>query len=173
MNSKKRRNKNLKKKRLALFIIVIVIFISILGILQNSNQTQEVSSIISNNASENKVEVKEDPIKIYKANLIAGGDALLHGQILKAAYNSETDSYNFSHMLSLIKDKISQYDIKYYNQEVIFDDDKPYTGYPTFNAPSAWGKNMVNDFGFNLVSLATNHSMDGRLNSAKKSATSW
>ena len=76
-------------------------------------------------------------------------------------------------MLSLLKDEISQYDIKYYNQEVIFDDDKPYTGYPTFNAPSTWGKNMVEDLGFNLVSLATNHSMDGGIKSAKKHAAWW
>ena len=76
-------------------------------------------------------------------------------------------------MLSLIKDELSQYDIRYYNQEVIFDDDKPYSNYPTFNAPSAWGKNMVSDFGFNLISLASNHSMDCGNESAKKSAAWW
>ena len=173
MNTRKKRNKKLNKKRVALFIIIIAVFVGIINIFPNTNQTQEVSDISSNNLSENKVEVKEEPIKTYKAKLIAGGDALLHGQILKAAHNSSTDSYDFSHMLSLVKDEISQYDIKYYNQEVIFDDDKPYTGYPTFNAPSAWGKNMVTDLGFNLVSLATNHSMDGGNKSAKKSAAWW
>lgn len=175
MNTRKKRkkiSKNLKKKRLSLFFIIIAIFISIFIILQKNNQTQEISSNDLNNASENKVEVKEDPVKTYKAKLIAGGDALLHGQILKAAHNSTNNSYDFSHMLELIKDEISQYDIKYYNQEVIFDDDKPYTGYPTFNAPSSWGKNMI-DIGFNLVSLATNHSMDGGTKSAKKSAAWW
>ena len=168
-NNKKRKkiNKNLKKKRL-LFFIVMILLIGIFILLPKNNQPQEVSSNDLNNASENK----EDSIKTYKANLIAGGDALLHGQILKAAYNSGTNSYDFSHMLTLVKDKISQYDIKYYNQEVIFDDDKPYTGYPTFNAPSAWGKNMI-DLGFNLVSLATNHSMDGGIKSARKSAAWW
>lgn len=173
MNNRKRRNKNLKNKRLSLFFIAIVFIIGIFIILQNSNHTQEVSNNDSSNIIENKAEEKENPIKTYKAKLIAGGDALLHGQVLNAAYNPETDSHDFSHMLSLIKDEISQYDIKYYNQEVIFDDDKPYTGYPVFNAPSAWGENMVEDYGFNLVSLATNHSMDGGTNSAKKSAAWW
>ena len=169
MSTKKRRNKNLKKKRLLLLIVIIAVLIVIFNIIQNNNHSQEVST---NSASENKVEAKEDTLKTYKAKLIAGGDSLLHGQILKAGYNSATDSYDFSHMLSLVKDEVSQYDIKYYNQEVIFDDDKPYTGYPTFNAPSAWGKNMV-DLEFNLVSLATNHSMDGGAKSAKKSAAWW
>ena len=34
-----------------------------------------------------------------------------------------------------------------------------------------WG--LVGLFGFNLVSLATNHSMDGGIKSAKKSAEWW
>ena len=181
MNTSKKRNKSLNKKKILLFIILVAIIVSIFIMLQNNKQTQKVSSDDSNtisnnttsNISENKEEVKENPIKSYKAKLIAAGDALLHGQILTAGNNPSTKTHDFSHMLSLVKDKIAQYDIKYYNQEVIFDDDKPYTGYPTFNAPSAWGKNMVEDLGFNLVSLATNHSMDGGINSAKKSAAWW
>lgn len=173
MNVRKKRSKNLRNKRLILFLIFTLILVSFLIIFKNSNQTQEVLNDNSNNVGQNIKEVKENPITTHKAKLIAGGDALLHGQILNAANNPTTNTYDFSHMLSLVKDKISQYDIKYYNQEVIFDDDKPYTGYPTFNAPSAWGKNMVSDLGFNLVSLATNHSMDGGINSAKKSAAWW
>ena len=174
-----KRKKHLQRKIITLFFIVIALIISIFIITHNNNQPQEVSNNESinaaNNVNENIFEAKEkeDSIKTYKAKLIAGGDALLHGQILTAANNPETGTNDFSHMLSLIKDEVSQYDIKYYNQEVIFDDDKPYTGYPTFNAPSAWGKNMVEDLGFNLVSLATNHSMDGGINSAKKSAAWW
>ena len=174
-----RKNKKLQKKRLALLFIIIAVIICLFIILQNNSHPQEVSSNELNNDSNDVSESlivakdKEEPIKTYKAKLIAGGDALLHGQILTAANNPETGTNDFSHMLTLLKDKVSQYDIKYYNQEVIFDDDKPYTGYPTFNAPSAWGTNMVEDLGFNLVSLATNHSMDGGINSAKKSAAWW
>ena len=172
-NKKKRKNNNLNKRRFLLLVIMISILISIFIILKNNNKTQEISSNDVNNISEHKAEIKEDPIKTYKAKLIAGGDALLHTGVYNAAYNAETKSYDFTHMLSLIKDKISQYDIKYYNQEVISDNDKPYSGYPVFNAPSAWRENMVNDLGFNLVSLATNHSMDCGIESAKKSAVWW
>ena len=174
-----RKNKKLQKKRLALLFIIIAVIICLFIILQNNSHPQEVSSNELNNDSNDVSESlivakdKEEPIKTYKAKLIAGGDALLHGQILTAANNPETGTNDFSHMLTLLKDKVSQYDIKYYNKEIIFDDDKPYTGYPTFNAPSAWGTNMVEDLGFNLVSLATNHSMDGGINSAKKSAAWW
>lgn len=169
MSSRKKRSKYLRNKKITLFLIIILIIIGIFIVLQKNNQTPKYS----NNDSNIIIEKKEEPIKTYKAKLIAGGDAIIHTTVYNAAYDPTTDSYNFSHMLSLIKDKISQYDIKYFNQEIISDDDRPYSGYPTFNAPSAWGKNMINDIGFNLVSLATNHSMDCGNESAKKSAAWW
>lgn len=172
MNIKKKRKKqyqNLNRKRLGIVFLLIVIFVSIFVIAQKNNQAKESTS----NSIDNVSEKKEDPIKTYKAKLIAGGDALLHTGVYNAAYDSKTKTYDFSHMLSLLKDKLSQYDIRYYNQEVISDDDKPYSGYPTFNSPSAWAQNMIKDYGFNLVSLATNHSMDGGITSAKKHAAWW
>ena len=169
MGTKKRRRKsnNTNNKKIILVLIIITLLISIYFITRNSNPSPEIANI------DNNVTKKEEPIKTYKAKLIAGGDALLHSTVFEAGYNPETKTYDFKHMLSLLKDEISEYDIKYYNQEVIFDDDKPYTSYPTFNVPSAWGTNMVKDLGFNLVSLATNHSMDGGIGSAKKSAAWW
>ncbi len=113
------------------------------------------------------------PVQTYKATLVGTGDALLHSPIFRAAYDPSSGSYDFNHMLTYVKDEIKDCDIKYYNQEVIFDDDKPYSNYPLFNAPSAWGTNMTRDLGFNLVSLATNHSMDCGTDSAKKSARWW
>lgn len=115
---------------------------------------------------------KEDPIKTYKASLIATGDALLHSTVYKAAYLSNADTYDFSSMLTYTKDLISNYDLKYYNQETVSDDSKPYGSYPRFNSPIKWNEQMI-DIGFNLVSLATNHSMDMGGTSAKASAAWW
>ena len=168
-NKNKRSKKTIRIKNLKRFIvsstILFMFFISIILIITHKNKSQQVTTT-------SKQEI-EEPVKTYKARMIAGGDALIHEAVFKAAYNKNTDSYNFNDMLSLIKDEVSEYDIKYYNQEVIFDDDRPYSNYPTFNVPSAWGKNMINDLGFNLVSLATNHSMDCGIKSAKKSAAWW
>ena len=159
-------------------IVILIIFIFLTGFLlsfffmknNNTNSYKLSQDIVETNLKE---EIKEEPIKIYKAKLIGTGDALLHSPVCKAAYDSATDSYSFSYMFSEIKDILNDYDIRYYNQEVIFDDDKPYSSYPQFNAPSVWGDNMINDLGFNLVSLATNHSMDCGNASAKKSAEWW
>ncbi len=115
---------------------------------------------------------REDPIKTYTAKLIATGDGLIHSPLYNAAYNSSTKTYDFSNMLTLTKEKLKDYDIKYYNQETVFDDTQSYTSYPVFNTPSAFGQNMI-DAGFNLVSLSSNHSMDKGASGAKVSADWW
>ncbi len=120
----------------------------------------------------NNLFTPEDPIKTYKAKLIATGDGLIHSPLYNAAYNSSTGTYDFSNMLTFTKEKLKGYDIKYYNQETVFDDTQSYTSYPVFNTPSAFGQNMI-DAGFNLVSLATNHSMDKGASGAKVSADWW
>lgn len=174
----------MKRKSLIIILFGIVLLICIsLVVLHVISGTDIVDTAISKTNTfeiiDNEIDAVpitvelENPIKIYKTNLIAGGDALLHSPVYNAAYNSATNSYEFSYMLSLIKDKLNQYDIKYYNQEVISDDDKPYSSYPLFNAPSGWNRNMTEDLGFNLVSLATNHSLDCGNSSAKKSALWW
>ena len=114
---------------------------------------------------------KEDPIKVYKASLIATGDGLLHSPIYNAAKKSD-GTYDFTRMLSYTKDKIKNYDIKYYNQETVMDDSINYSSYPVFNSPSQFGTDMVN-IGFNMVSLATNHSMDRGGTAAKNTAKFW
>ena len=102
--------------------------------------------------------------KVYEASFVATGDALLHLPILQNAYNKETDSYDFSSSLVYVKDIIESYDLAYYNQETVFGGKEyGYSTYPTFNSPSELGDNMV-DIGFNIVSLASNHSADCKKN---------
>ena len=113
----------------------------------------------------------KNPIQIYEAKLIATGDGLIHSPLYNAARKND-GTYDFTGMLTYTKEKLKDYDIKYYNQETVFDDSKSYSSYPIFNTPSAFGEAMI-DAGFNMVSLATNHSMDAGATSAEKSAKWW
>ena len=154
------------KKQLFLMTILIFLLLGLFGYKYVWNNTD-------NNLNETpKTEETINPIKTYKAKLIATGDALIHNEVYDAAYNKEKDIYDFSQMLTYTKELINNYDIKYYNQETIFDDTKNYSEYPAFNTPSSFGTNMI-DTGFNVVSLATNHSMDRGADSAKRSASWW
>ena len=158
----------LKKKvrrRIRVFFILVLILVGFLGykhIYKKEPIENPIPKIIPKEP--------ENPIKTFSAKLIATGDGLIHSGLYKAAYQNGT--YDFSGMLTYTKEKLKDYDIKYYNQETVFDDTKSYGSYPRFNTPSAFGEAMI-DAGFNVVSLATNHSMDAGASSAKKSALWW
>lgn len=156
------------KKNLSLVFLLLIILLGFVGykyIISDKN-------IFDHGVQEKPKEPEEDPIKVYKASLIATGDGLIHSPVYQAAYNNATGEYDFSDMLTYTKEKIKDYDIKYYNQETVFDSSSAYSSYPQFNSPSAFGQNML-DIGFNLVSLATNHSMDKGARGAKNSASWW
>lgn len=154
------------KKRLLLFTFLLTI--ALLWFTTYKFFTRDDNNNIINNKPTKE---PENPIKTYKASLIATGDGLIHSPLYNAA-KTGNGTYDFSNMLSLTKEKIKNYDLKYYNQETVFDDSKSPSSYPIFNTPSAFGQNMI-DAGFNMVSLATNHSMDAGSTSAKKSASWW
>lgn len=160
----------LRRKVRRSFLMVFLLLIIGVGGFSVYKFTQDKPELPGFNTGTTKP--KEDPIKTYKASLIATGDGLVHQPIYRAAYKSEIGNYDFSHMLTYTKDLLDDYDIKYYNQETVFDDEESYSGYPEFNTPSDFGKSMI-EAGFNVVSLATNHSMDRGADSAKRSVEWW
>lgn len=135
--------------------------------------------IINNTSSKNKTKdtnkkkvIKKEHRKEYKASLIMVGDALIHSNIYLDAKN-EDGSYDFKPMLEYTKPIIEQYDLKYYNQETIFGGkDLGLSSYPRFNSPTEVGDAFI-DSGFNLVSLATNHTMDKGEEGVLRSLNYW
>ncbi len=163
--------KKKKLKRKFKFLLSIVVLFTFFFLLYNNTDLLKTENNLPVNKSESKKELpKEIWPKTYSFNLLATGDALLHSGVLKAGLKTNGE-YNFSHIFSEIKNIVPKYDLAYYNQETVFGGKElGYSNYPTFNSPSEWGDNMI-EAGFNLVSLATNHSMDkkeyGALNNIK------
>ena len=95
---------------------------------------------------------------VNKASIVMVGDALIHMPI---NYTHKTSNgYDFTGIFKYIKPIVSEYDLAYYNQETILGGTSlGLSGYPQFNSPQQVG-DAFRDAGFNLVSLATNHSMD-------------
>ena len=137
------------KKKLVLSILLIILIISALYL---TTQNKEVKK-----ETKPKKEIK-DEIKTSKLSLVMVGDALLHSSVYKDAYQNGT--YDFSSQLELIKPIIQNYDLAFYNQESILGGTEiGLSDYPTFNSPKEFGDTMI-DAGFNLVSLANNHTLD-------------
>lgn len=95
---------------------------------------------------------------VNNASLVMVGDALMHMAVVNA-YKSG-NSYNFDGMFKYIGPIVKEYDLAYYNQETILGGTGiKLSGYPQFNSPQQVGDAFIKA-GFNLVSLATNHTMD-------------
>lgn len=153
MRKKKKKNK-LKIKNI---IIALIIFLSILAIALATNYYLKEEKTTNSPHPEN---VEEQP-KEYKASLIMVGDALIHSSVYRDANRlTGYKDYDFKPQIKLIKEQVSNYDIAYYNQETILGGTSiGLSDYPTFNSPQQVGDAMI-DAGFNLVSLATNHTAD-------------
>ena len=117
--------------------------------------------------------IKKDPV-VTKASLIMVGDALIHSSVYNDANRlAGWNGYDFKPQITLIREKVKNYDIAYYNQETILGGTSlGLSDYPTFNSPQEIGDAMI-DAGFNLVSLATNHTVDRGKQAVLNSREYW
>lgn len=98
-------------------------------------------------------------IKESSLSLLMVGDALIHASLYNDAKRG-TDDYDFSHMFEHIRPVVENHDLAFYNQETIIGGNHlGFSSYPCFNTPHQFADLMV-EMGFNMVSLANNHSLD-------------
>ena len=159
----KKRRRRLKKKPISILIILIII--TVILIIVNKKPTKKN---IENNI------VPEHTKEEYSLSLVMVGDALINDYLYNDAHRQANyNGYDFKPYLKLIKDKISNYDLAYYNQETILGGTSiGLSSYPAFNSPQEVGDAMI-DAGFNIVSLATNHTLDRGEKAILSSRTYW
>lgn len=156
---KKSKIKN-KNNKLSIVISLMAFFIIFL-FFTISTFKPELNTQENKIAQPKKVEnnVKKQFITNSSLSLIMVGDCLIHGAIYDDA-KTATGSYDFAKMLDLVKPIIKEYDLAFYNQESILGGTSlGLSSYPTFNSPQEVGDAFI-DMGFNLVSLANNHTLD-------------
>ena len=160
----------------AIVLILLMIIAIVIGynIEKNKNENTKISAQENTLQNEEKQENIEKKEEVYKASMIMVGDNLIHSSIYKEANrNANYNGYDFKPMIELIKPIVSRYDIKYYNQETILGGAEiGVSDYPTFNSPYEAGDAMI-DAGFNLVSLATNHTIDRGKKAVLNSREYW
>ena len=159
---KKRYKRRLKKKPIIILILILIICLCIKFDVFSKKPMQQTDI-------EEVVEVKN----VKKSmSLVMVGDALIHDSIYKDAYVGD-NNYNFMDMFDYVGEEIKDYDLKYYNQETIIGGkDLGLSNYPMFNSPDEIGSDLVKT-GFNMVSLANNHSLDKRERGINYSVDFW
>lgn len=168
-----KRKVRLKKK--SKLVMLIILLLAVLGFgayyqvsyFSKVDNKEESTSVKKRTKKEVKKELKE-----YSSSLFMVGDALIHYGVYNDAKQVD-GSYDFKPMLEYIKPISSKYDLVYYNQETVLGGASlGYSSYPRFNSPQEVGDAFV-DAGFNMVSLATNHTMDKGEQGVVNSVNYW
>ena len=165
-----KKKKKIRVKKIGRIFIAFLIIV-VLGIFTFDYFNFSVYSSDSIVPSKEKKVLKKVP-KNYQAKVFMVGDSLIHWGVYNDAKQAD-GSYDFKPMLEAIKPISSKYDIAYYNQETILGGASlGYSSYPLFNSPQEVGDAFI-DAGFNMVSLATNHTMDKREQGVLNSVAYW
>lgn len=163
----RRKNKKKLKRNVRNFLLLtfFVILASYMGwYLQRSESLKNRKVLV-----EEKI---VDTRKVTDVSMVMVGDALIHATVYQTANKyANYNGYDFKPMLKYTKEITKDYDLAYYNQETILGGKElGLSTYPLFNSPYEVGDAFL-DAGFNMVSLATNHTLDkgekGVLNSRK------
>lgn len=165
-------------------IIVLIIFALMLcGIGGSIYTINNIRNKKKDNKKVIKVEEEFEPVLEEKEettsfSMIAFGDALIHSGVYADANTYQSDGkgyykYDFHKMFTYVGEAIKGYDLKFYNQEtVIGGKNLGLSNYPCFNSPDEIGNDLV-DIGFNVVNLASNHTVDKGVTGATYSANFW
>ncbi len=160
----KRRKFKVKKGRCCFLIFLFLVVVGVIGCV--------IGNVDDGGSKPLKNELREK--QEYSLSLVMVGDNLIHDKIYEEAKrNAGGTGYDFKPMLEMVKPIVSEYDLAYYNQETILGgSEMGVSSYPAFNSPYEVGDAMI-DAGFNLVSLATNHTLDRGSQAILNSRAYW
>ncbi len=137
-------------------IVVILVFILVIfGILEMQHFSKKDDIQIANQLKEEKI-IEEDKT----INMTVAGDVLCHNTNFWDAYDSKTDSYDFSYTFEDIKKYFDNADIAIGTLESNFAGKSVgYSNYPLFNAPEDLATDLK-ELGFDILATANNHCLD-------------
>lgn len=162
-----------KKPFVIIFYLILIIGFGIYIYLNHFKEEKKDKD------SKPNTEKKEPVVENFSFSFIGAGDALIHTGVYIDARTNQVGSdgyaiYDFNKMFTHVKEIIEPYDLKFYNQETIIGGkEKGLGGYPNFNSPDEIGINLTRDVGFNIVNLASNHTMDKGGAAAEYSVEFW
>lgn len=159
-NYKKRQQRNKKVLILALSTLAILIAILLLGKFIGAIGANEDKPAKEAEVSTEEP-VKEEKGESSSVTFMATGDNLIHNTIYEqAATRAQNGGYDFTYAYKDIAPIIKDKDLVFVNQEtpVATAIAEP-SNYPLFNTPSETVTSL-NNIGFNLFNLASNHSLD-------------
>ena len=103
----------------------------------------------------------------------AVGDIVCHKEMIAHARDDATGTYDFSAVFAPVADRLAAFDLTSVTQETpLVTNEDQVGGYPIFGTPTAMGDAIV-DAGFDVVTSATNHSMDQGIDGIFETIAYW
>lgn len=163
---KEKRRRNRQRKSLIKFGvgfgITCIALIAVVSLVNNFHSKSANNDIVHKD-TQKEIEQESETQEIIKEpdtmQIVMVGDMLMHVPVLESGLQ-EDGTYNFDHVFENVKDTIETADFAIVNQETIFGGPEyGYTGYPSFNTPYELA-HAEERAGFDLLLLATNHTLD-------------
>lgn len=143
-------------------IAMILVAFAVWWFLQATQSPKEVASV----PTEPVTEAHQDP----RLSFVAMGDMLAHDTIVA---NAKTDAgYDFTKYFEKIRKYYRDKDVVFCNPETPAAASFPVSGYPTFNAPIEFTRDLRSE-GCNLINLATNHIYDKGVSGVSQTIEGW
>ncbi len=147
-----------------LLLIICIMIFSITGCYdgqshktaENPQEDKAVKEVLAVAEKEEKEEKKE---AVPSVRFMAVGDIIAHLTVSQAAFDETTGRYDYTSMLTKVLPVLEKADLLFANQESMASDQYGVKGYPVFNAPLDFIDSLA-EAGFNIISLANNHSLD-------------
>ena len=153
-------------KNLSIFVIALIILLIIVTVSFYFYNTSKHNSFINSLSSETSVEPEnseeneKEEAEDTTFSLCAIGDIMCHNTQYQDAYNSDSDSYDFSYVFDDISLYTKTADLCIGNLETTFaGKDRGYSSYPTFNTPDELALNLKK-LGLDVLTTANNHRLD-------------
>lgn len=153
-------------KNLSIFVIALIILLIIVTVSFYFYNTSKHNSFINSLSSETSVEPEnseeneKEEAEDTTFSLCAIGDIMCHNTQYQDAYNSDSDSYDFSYVFDDISLYTKTADLCIGNLETTFaGKDRGYSSYPTFNTPDELALNLKK-LGLDVLTTANNHCLD-------------
>lgn len=144
------------RKRQFTILIVIVLLIAA-GIVYALFAPREKKQLPASSQASAKPTEQQAAVNPRIIRVVATGDMLPHATVNQAAKTSS--GYDYAQFFKNVDGPLKAADISFCNQESPSAAGLSVTGYPSFNAPPQFSKDLAG-VGCNLIGLANNHSYD-------------
>lgn len=145
-----------KKRFVVVFLAVLLLAAGTVAALR---LVQNAKTVTSDKTSGTSTSGKTTASSANKLVFAAMGDQLAHDSVVAQAKTGST--YDFTPYFTAIRPLYTNADVVFCNPETLMAGQQlGISGYPTFNAPNEFARDLVKGAGCNLINLASNHVND-------------